>query len=88
MLVNCYLPGNRSAPPPAHLVHGLTGHTEEEQSLFDPPVRPVGGRRSNETVTKISVKWTPVWLVCDSQCEWRSNETVTKSLMNNDLLCG
>ena len=50
MLVSYYLPGNRSAPPPAHLVHGPTGHTGEEQSPFDPPpVRPVGGRRSYES---------------------------------------
>ena len=83
MLVSYYLPGNRSAPPPAHLVHGPTGHTEEEQSPFDPlPYGQwVGGGAMK--VTKISVKWAPVWLVGGR----RSNETVTTSLKNNDLLC-
>ena len=83
MLVSYYLPGNRSAPPPAHLVHGPTGHTVEEQSPFDPPPygRWVGGGAMK--VTKISVNWTPVCPVG----EWRSNETVTKSFMNNNLLC-
>ena len=63
MLVSYYLPGNRSAPPPAHLVHGPTGHTEEEQSPFDPlPYGQwVGGGAMK--VTKISVKWAPVWPV-------------------------
>ena len=36
MLVSYYLPGNMSAPPPALLVYGHSGRTEEEQSLFDP----------------------------------------------------
>ena len=36
MLVNYYLPGNRSAHPPEHLVHGSTLHTEGEQTHFDP----------------------------------------------------
>ena len=83
MLVSYYLPGNRSAPPPAHRVHGPTGHTGEEQSPFDPPPygRWVGGGAMK--VTKISVKWTPVWPVGGR----RSNGTVTKSLKNNDLLC-
>ena len=35
MLVSYYLPGNRSAHPPEHLVHGSTGHTEDEQTHFD-----------------------------------------------------
>ena len=83
MLVSYYLPGNRSAPPPSPLVHGTTGHTEEEQSPFDP--LPYGWWLGGGAMkmTKISVKWTPVWPVAGR----RSNETVTKSLMNNDLLC-
>ena len=36
MLVNYYLPGNRSAHPPEHLVHGSTLHTAGEQTHFDP----------------------------------------------------
>ena len=36
MLVNYYLPGNMSAPPPALLVYGHSGRTMEEQSLLDP----------------------------------------------------
>ena len=35
MLVSYYLPGNRSAHPPTHLVHGPTGHTVDEQTHFD-----------------------------------------------------
>ena len=35
MLVSYYLPGNRSAHPPEHLVHGSTGHTGDEQTHFD-----------------------------------------------------
>ena len=36
MLVNYYLPGNRSAHPPEHLVHGSTLYTADEQTHFDP----------------------------------------------------
>ena len=35
MLVSYYLPGNRSAHPQEHLVHGSTGHTVDEQTHFD-----------------------------------------------------
>ena len=35
MLVSYYLPGNRSAHPPEHLVHGSTSHTGDEQTHFD-----------------------------------------------------
>ena len=35
MLVSYYLPGNRSAHPPEHLVHGSTAHTVGEQTHFD-----------------------------------------------------
>ena len=45
--------GNSLAPPPALRAHGHSAHTVEEQSLFDPPVRPVGGRRSNETPNSV-----------------------------------
>ena len=47
MLVSYYLPGNRSAPPPTHLVHGPTGHTAEEQPHFDPS-RMAGGRAEEQ----------------------------------------
>ena len=36
MLVSYYLPGDSLAPPPALLVYGHSGRTEEQQSLFDP----------------------------------------------------
>ena len=43
MLVSYYLPGNRSAHPPEHLVHGSTGHTVDEQTHFDASRMPVCG---------------------------------------------
>ena len=73
MDVGCYyLPGNRSAPPPGHLVHGSTGHTEEEQSPFDP--LPYGWCLGGGAMkmTKFSVNLTPVWPVPGR----RRNETV------------
>ena len=46
MLVSYYLPGNRSAHPPEHLVHGSTGHTEDEQTHFD--ASRIAGARGDE----------------------------------------
>ena len=46
MLVSYYLPGNRSAHPPTHLVHGPTGHTGDEQTHFD--ASRIAGARGDE----------------------------------------
>ena len=52
-LVSYYLPGNRSAHPPEHLVHGSTGHTVDEQTHFD--VSRIAGVRVDEQCKLYSI---------------------------------